>query len=258
MCGRRASLHTRNGISVGWGDKYAWNLAYQWIDITGLPGGTYTIRAAVDLYGLFTEKVETNNCAYARIRFGSTGSTLHVIERGQGCPNDHASTIYAEAIAWAREAGISDGCDADMFCTNNPVDAGPGRDVPRAGVRIPAVDTDYFTDDEATRTRPTSTGSPKPGSRRACAVGRYCPDKRLTRAARGLHARRALALPAATEDHFDDDDGTDLRGPDQRARRGRHRDRLRRAQVLPERRRDAAASSWPCSTPPSGTQQQRR
>ncbi len=86
MCGRRASIRTRNGISVGWGDKYAWNFAFQWIDITGLPGGIYTLRSAVDLYGQFTEKSETNNCAYARIRIGSSGSTLTVLGRGQSCP----------------------------------------------------------------------------------------------------------------------------------------------------------------------------
>ena len=65
-CGKRGSLHTTNGISVGWGDLYPAKFAYQWIDITGLPAGTYTIRASVDLYGKFLESNETNNCTWAK------------------------------------------------------------------------------------------------------------------------------------------------------------------------------------------------
>ena len=66
-CGSRRSLSTRSGISVGWGDNYPWNFAYQYIDITGLPSGTYTLRAVVDLFGQFTEQYETNNCSYVRL-----------------------------------------------------------------------------------------------------------------------------------------------------------------------------------------------
>jgi hypothetical protein len=40
-CGTKASLGINMGISVGWGDKYQWSLAYQCIDITGLAAGTY-------------------------------------------------------------------------------------------------------------------------------------------------------------------------------------------------------------------------
>ena len=33
------------GISVGWGDEYEYYLAWQWVDITNVPAGTYTVRA---------------------------------------------------------------------------------------------------------------------------------------------------------------------------------------------------------------------
>ena len=77
MCGKRASLSTRNGISVGWGDKYPWHFAFQWIDITGMPGGTYTLRVAVDMFGYFTEQSDANNCAWATVRFGASGEHRH-------------------------------------------------------------------------------------------------------------------------------------------------------------------------------------
>ncbi|MET1231794.1 MAG: S-layer homology domain-containing protein [Candidatus Limnocylindrales bacterium] len=208
MCGRRASLRTRNGISVGWGDKYAWNFAYQWVDITGLPGGTYTIRSAVDLYRQFTEKSETNNCAYARIRFGSSGSTFKVLERGQRCPNDHATSPYADAIAWAREVGISNGCDADMFCTNNPVTRGESATFLARAFHYPDAAADYFTDDTGDPNEGNINRIAEAGIAPPCADGRFCPSTRLTRAQIAHMLALALVLPAATQDYFDDDNGT--------------------------------------------------
>src|SRR3712207_8895087 len=40
---------------------YPADFAYQWIDITGLPGGTYTFRTTIDPYDQFREVSETNN-----------------------------------------------------------------------------------------------------------------------------------------------------------------------------------------------------
>ena len=38
------SITSHAGLSVGWADNYPWFFAFQWIDITGLPGGTYQVR----------------------------------------------------------------------------------------------------------------------------------------------------------------------------------------------------------------------
>ena len=38
-----------SGSLVGWADDYPWFFAFQWIDITGLPGGTYQVRLTVDI-----------------------------------------------------------------------------------------------------------------------------------------------------------------------------------------------------------------
>ena len=58
-CGGRTALTSRTGISVGWADTYRWSLPFQWIDITGLPGGTYTVRAMPDPHDWFLETDET-------------------------------------------------------------------------------------------------------------------------------------------------------------------------------------------------------
>jgi hypothetical protein len=71
-CGTQASTTVTMGLSVGWGDIYEWNLAYQWIDITSLPSGDYMVRGRADPKGLFSEADKTNNDTWTKIRISPT------------------------------------------------------------------------------------------------------------------------------------------------------------------------------------------
>lgn len=84
-CGNRSTLTTKNGISVGWLDRYPWEFAYQWIDITGLPVGDYYLKYRVDPNDSFLEARRRNNCTWALIRIRATGSTVPVLDSGWGC-----------------------------------------------------------------------------------------------------------------------------------------------------------------------------
>jgi hypothetical protein len=84
-CGTRASTRITMGISVGWGDRYPAGIAYQWIDVTGVPPGTYHVRISADPKGHYRELDEDNNCSWARVRLPQSGSTVRVLDRGQGC-----------------------------------------------------------------------------------------------------------------------------------------------------------------------------
>jgi hypothetical protein len=208
MCGKRASLSTRNGISVGWGDKYPYHFAFQWIDITGMPGGTYTLRVAVDMFGYFTEQSDTNNCAWAKVRFGASGSTVTVLDRGKTCINDYATSPYAADIAWAREAGVSNGCGGDMFCTNNPMTRGEAAGFISRGFQYPAASRDYFSDDTGNANETYINRIAEAGLTHGCDPGKFCPNKRTTQGQVARLLSRALALPPATQDYYDDDNGT--------------------------------------------------
>jgi hypothetical protein len=72
-CGEPADLTVRMGLSLGWGDRYEWSFPYQWIDITGMPGGTYTLRATVDRPNDFLETDDTDNCTISRIQVPAAG-----------------------------------------------------------------------------------------------------------------------------------------------------------------------------------------
>jgi len=60
-CGTRTSRRITVGISVGWGDNYPPDFAFQAIDVTGLPQGQYRLCGTVNPHGIWTEK--DNNVA---------------------------------------------------------------------------------------------------------------------------------------------------------------------------------------------------
>jgi len=110
-CGmERNQLSNRMGISVGWGDEYEWYLAWQWVDITDLPSGSFTIRANVDPYSFFVENNETNQCDYANISWAAGSNAVAVQSRGNACVNDWNGSKFASDIAWLWDAGITVGC----------------------------------------------------------------------------------------------------------------------------------------------------
>ncbi len=96
-----------------------------------------------------------------------------------------------------------------MFCTNNPVTRGESATFLTRAFHYPDATQDYFSDDtgdpnEASINRIAEAGIAPP----PCGEGRFCPAKHLTRAQIAYMLALALTLPPATQDHFDDDNGT--------------------------------------------------
>ncbi|MSP54052.1 MAG: hypothetical protein EXR69_00355 [Myxococcales bacterium] len=55
----------RQGISAGWADTYGGHLDCQWIDITDVPAGSYTVHATVNVDSIIPELDYENNVADA-------------------------------------------------------------------------------------------------------------------------------------------------------------------------------------------------
>jgi len=70
------------GLSVGWGDEYPYYLVDQYINISGLPAGEYTVTATADWAGWFVESNTANNSTTARIRLSKNG--VVVLDPGTG------------------------------------------------------------------------------------------------------------------------------------------------------------------------------
>ncbi|MGH2456015.1 MAG: lysyl oxidase family protein [Candidatus Limnocylindria bacterium] len=75
-CDQRADGTVPMGLSVGWGDEYPSSIAFQYIVISGLPNGEYTITLKADAELAFAEADEGNNSSWARIRIERRGVTV--------------------------------------------------------------------------------------------------------------------------------------------------------------------------------------
>jgi hypothetical protein len=83
-CGNSRSQHVQMGISVGWGDVYTPELAFQAIDVTGLPAGAYKICATVNPAGLWTEKASNsaNNSYWLELNMDAANDEVEVTGSG--------------------------------------------------------------------------------------------------------------------------------------------------------------------------------
>jgi hypothetical protein len=84
-CGTRTALSLRHGISVGWADRYGWELRYQSINVSHLPPGEYLLKVTADPNGFFVERSDTNNCNWTRLRLPSSGDRVTILGWGAGC-----------------------------------------------------------------------------------------------------------------------------------------------------------------------------
>lgn len=207
-CGGLNALSNKLGISVGWGDRYGWQLPFQWVDVTGLPGGTYTLRSIVDARDEFGEVSNANNCAYTRIRFGSSGTAVTVLGSGETCINDWSETLFAVDIGWAFETGLTTGCGIDLYCPNAAVTRAEMASFLVRGLDLPASTVDAFGDDDASPHEPDINALAAAGIASGCGPGAYCPAAPVSRAQMASFLVRALDLPPSGEDPFSDDEGS--------------------------------------------------
>ena len=68
------------GLSVGWGDRYPASIAFQYINISGLPNGDYVVTVKADQRAEFVEANEGNNAAWATIRISR--KSVQVLQTG--------------------------------------------------------------------------------------------------------------------------------------------------------------------------------
>jgi hypothetical protein len=74
VCQTNSSGRVRMGVSVNWADIYPSTIAYQWVDITGVPDGRYKLMVFADPAtekapgGAFVESDDTNNVGWVKIR----------------------------------------------------------------------------------------------------------------------------------------------------------------------------------------------
>jgi hypothetical protein len=99
-CGTRTSTEAHVGLSVGWMDEYPWNFAYQWIDISGIPDGSFRVCVTADPLERFVETRNNNNQVWTNIRIKDGRVIIRSHGRSSCVPGDGAALgQVAERVA---------------------------------------------------------------------------------------------------------------------------------------------------------------
>ncbi len=116
------------GISPGWADTYGAYLDCQWIDITDVPGGHYTIQSTLNAAEIIPEKDYGNNVSTVPVDIPDQTSPTSALD---ACPDlyegetrDCGWQIAGNFTCTPGDAvsyGCLQGCDGAEYCIGDPI-----------------------------------------------------------------------------------------------------------------------------------------
>ncbi len=141
------------------------------------------------------------------------GTAFADLPPGGTFTDDDGNTHEADIEAIAAE-GVTKGCNPpfeDLYCPSQSVDRGAIAAFLRRAMDLPAASKDYFTDDNGSIFENDINAIAEAGITKGCnppANTIYCPNDIVQRDVMAALLRRALNLPAASQDYFTDDNGS--------------------------------------------------
>ena len=149
---------------------------------------------------------------------------------------DIAGSAFVNDIIWIADQGITTGCGGDALLPHRPRSrAARWPASSREPSTLPAASADYFSDDDGLTHEDNINRMAEAGITTGCSETEFCPAGLVSRGQMASFLDRALGLPAATQDFFNDDDGTAHEDVHQPHRRGRHHRRLHGHPLLSQR-----------------------
>ncbi len=112
------------GISVGWADVYVGWLDCQWVDVTEVPAGVYTLRLTLDPDGLFRELDVANNVVTVPVTVPPADSDVLASCDPVAFGEDRdCGWAVAETFSCSPGAEVTYGCDGACTggCEGDPV-----------------------------------------------------------------------------------------------------------------------------------------
>lgn len=113
-CGSQSALSVRMGLSIGWGDVYPWNIAYQWVDITGLADGRYRLITVADATNWFDETNNGNNSTSTDVQLGSSSPSADLSLSMADSPDPVTVGSDLTYTLTARNSGPSSAADVSV------------------------------------------------------------------------------------------------------------------------------------------------
>lgn len=122
---------------------------------------------------------------------------------------DIGSSPFKADIEWLYSEGITSGCQATLYCPNDPVTREQMASYLARMFDLPPTGTDFFTDDENSIHETNINRLAASGVTSGCTATTYCPRALVTRAQMASFLVRADNLnTGAGRNYFNDDNGT--------------------------------------------------
>lgn len=121
---------------------------------------------------------------------------------------DIGSSPFRSEIQWLVNEKIAAGCSSTHYCPSGTVTRAQMASFLKRALGLPAASRDYFGDDNASIHQDDINRLTQSRVTGGCGEGRYCPNAAVNRAQMASFLARALGLPAASRDHFTDDNSS--------------------------------------------------
>ncbi len=122
--------------------------------------------------------------------------------------SDIGSSKFYDDIVWLVDEKITAGCSSTRFCPDGLVTRGQMASFVSRAMDLASTSRDYFVDDNTNKHEANINRFAREEITAGCSESRFCPDGLVSRAQMATFLSRALDLPVATRDWFDDDDGS--------------------------------------------------
>jgi len=141
--------------------------------------------------------------------YAFAGNPDRAVGGGDPLPfTDIAGSAFVDEIVWLADQGITTGCSATRFCPGDPVTRGQMASFLARAFGLPPSAGNWFVDDDGSVHEDNINRIAEAGVTTGCSETAFCPGDPVTRGQMASFLARAMDLPPAGADHFNDDDGS--------------------------------------------------
>ena len=160
--------------------------------------------------GYYRSMVGNPNVTTTQVREGAPTAPTPPAYAVMSVFSDLGSSKFVGSIQWIYDEKITNGCTDTRYCPVSAVTRGQMASFIARAMQLPAATKDYFSDDNGKTHEADINKIAEAGLTVGCAPGLYCRSDSVNRAQMAAFLARALDLPAATKDYFNDDNSFSL------------------------------------------------
>ena len=176
-----------NGATTG---SFSFDNSYESVSVTASGTGTMRVEVRHD-------------------RFDTTSEPYGLAWSLTSPYTDVGPSSFYDDILFIAGRGITTGCGASRFCPTDSVSRGQMATFLSRALDLPPAGADHFDDDENSAHESNINRIAAAGITTGCIGDNFCPDGLVRRGHMATFLARALNLPAAARDYFDDDEGSE-------------------------------------------------